>query len=743
MTGSNRDAPDDDDDPTRIASRPPDSQPASPASSPDASSDPPSGAADEATRIVTGDDSSAAPTRIVSPASGAEDGNATVISPGPGEPDPGGKLPIGTLINNNYRIDAVLKSGGMGEVYRGTEIHTDNPVAIKAILRERADDAEAGLMFKREASTLSQLRDETIVGYLNFVPDAALQRYFLVMEFIEGVPLKDYIAEHGALPVEKVRTLLIRLAKGLSAAHEREVIHRDLSPDNVMLDGGRVEDARLIDFGIAKSTVVTDATIEGRFAGKFRYVAPEQLGDYGGTVTPKTDIYGLGLLIAAAAIGKPLEMGASIVQAVQSRKSIPDLSAVPQELRPILAHMLEPDPAHRPASMAEVKAMAEDPARIPPAYLGDWVPPPAGSAPAASFGSMTSTPPAGSGVVTATGLQVPGLTQPSGTGPLGGPARPGAHTGSLGATTGLGTGVGAPPGTVPGGSLPPGPRPSSGGGATGLVLGLLLLAALGGGGYLAWSTGLVEGLGGGGPAQEAATTATTPPGIPAPRPETREGFLATLDTGECTHVSRVDQGPNTGVIEGFSATGERFAGLPVAYEEAFGARPEVLPRVITPQQCAALDFVRALQGRGRNGVDMVLSDDVVASQAPVTAQLTVPSTQAVWVVLIDPRGRVFNLTPQLSEPVGNSRSMTFALALGPGIERASQLLLAVESDTPPLSSTALVRDRDGVGSVLPRVLEEIAERGGAASATLSYLELVAQAPDEGAAQDSGGAAGGE
>ena len=673
------DVHDDEDDATRVTASPP--------------RDP--GPADEPTRFMS--------QRPDPGATGTHQPTIIGDTPDPPAPAQPGKLAIGTLINNNYRIDAVLKSGGMGEVYRGTEIHTDNPVAIKAILRERADDIEAGLMFRREASTLSRLSDDTIVRYLNFVPDPELQRYFLVMEFIEGVPLKDYVASHGPLSVPKARTLLSRLAKGLAAAHEREVIHRDLSPDNVMLAGGDVEQARLIDFGIAKSTMVSEATIAGRFAGKFKYVAPEQLGHYGGAITPATDIYGLALLTAAAVIGKPLDMGSSIVEAVQSRQTIPDLSLVPAELRPILSHMLEPNPADRPASMRDVKAMVDDPSRIPAKYLGDWVPPPGAAQPDTTFGQVTGPGLTQSGNTTS-GLQVPWRTQ---TAPQ---LRP---TG----TTGF-------PGSVAPGTPTVAPKPSGGGGAMPVVLGLVALLALAGGGYFAWSRGLIPGVvGPGGMAEDAPATAAAG-GIPAPLTDTREGFLAAFDLPPCTYVTRLAQGPNAGVVEGFATADTGFAGLSVAYESAFGAQPEVLFRQVTSEQCAALDFARALQGRGRgpNGIQMFLSDDAVPSRTQVTAQITVPSTQSVWLLLISPRGLVYNLSNRLSAPVGNSRTMGFALTLGQGVEEATQLLLAVESDE-PLASAALVRDRDNVAAALPQVLDEIAARDGAASVTLSYLKL--------------------
>jgi serine/threonine-protein kinase len=313
----------------------------------------------------------------------------------------------------------------------------------------------------------------------------------------------------------------------------------------------------------------------GRFAGKFKYVAPEQLGHYGGHISPATDIYGLALLIAAVAIGKPLDMGSSIVEAVQSRQSIPDLSYAPEELRPILSYMLEPDPADRPATMRDVQALVEDPRRIPEKYLGGWVPP--APPPLHDPSSVTMA----SGGSTQTGTMAPGLQMPGGT----------MSGQTLNATL-------AQAGEA---SVPPAKK----GGAGMAVAGVLLLALLGGGGYYGFTQGWFAGAtdGGGGSTPPVAQQA----GIPAPLEDTREGFLAAFETGPCTYVTRVSQGPNAGVIEGYSATGETFSGLPVAYEERFGARPEVQTRDITRAQCDVLEFAKALQGRGRNGVEMFLT----------------------------------------------------------------------------------------------------------------------------------------
>jgi serine/threonine-protein kinase len=150
-------------------------------------------------------------------------------------------------------------------------------------------------------------------------------------------------------------TLLRRLASALGAAHELDAVHRDISPDNVLLDGGQLKNAKIIDFGIAKDLDVGAKTIVGEgFAGKLGYVAPEQLGSYGRSVGPWSDVYSLALVILAVAQNKDVDMGGSLADAFDKRKDVPDLSAAPEELRPILAKMLVPDPAERLRSMDAV-----------------------------------------------------------------------------------------------------------------------------------------------------------------------------------------------------------------------------------------------------------------------------------------------------------------------------------------------------------------------------------------------------
>jgi len=263
-------------------------------------------------------------------------------------------LPVGTQLNGIYEIDALIATGGMGEIYKGHEIQSGDSVAIKVIRADMASDEVFLALFRKEASALNRLHHEVIVRYFVFSRDPIVQRHYLAMEFVEGESLSE-ILKRGPLGVDQVHALQKRLASGLQAAHARNIVHRDVSPDNVIIPWGDVTQARIIDFGIARSNRVGDTTvISGGFAGKPGYVSPEQLGMFDGNVTGKSDIYSLGLVLAQCLLGEPIDMGKSQVTVIERRKCVPNLSKIDPRIRPLIERMLQPDPANRPASMAEV-----------------------------------------------------------------------------------------------------------------------------------------------------------------------------------------------------------------------------------------------------------------------------------------------------------------------------------------------------------------------------------------------------
>ena len=260
----------------------------------------------------------------------------------------------GTRLNGIYEIDEMIGAGGMGEVYKSHEIQTGASVAIKMLLPEMAENEAALGLFRREAAALHNLPHDAIVRYFLFTVEPVLQRPYLAMEFVNGRSLSDML-EEGPLSFEALVKLMRRIASGLQAAHERGVIHRDVSPDNIIVPLGDVTRAKIIDFGIARSAQFGDKTIIGSgFAGKANFVSPEQVGLYGNEVTAKSDIYSLGLLLFYSLTGQKLDMGGSQFQLVEKRRRVPDLGGVDARIRPLLERMMQPDPANRPASMAEI-----------------------------------------------------------------------------------------------------------------------------------------------------------------------------------------------------------------------------------------------------------------------------------------------------------------------------------------------------------------------------------------------------
>jgi serine/threonine-protein kinase len=277
---------------------------------------------------------------------------AASAMPAPGQAR---RIQIGDVLNHTYEVRKFIARGGMGEVFEGVNVNAeDDRVAIKVMLPHLAADPLVQAMFSKEAKTLTRLRHPGLVQYRLLGREPQLGVTYIVTEFVDGVNLSDVLKTLETTAEDQL-TLLKRLAAALGAAHELDAVHRDISPDNVLLEGGRLKDAKIIDFGIAKDLDAGAKTIVGDgFAGKLGYVAPEQLGSYGRSVGPWTDVYSLALVLLAVAQKKDVDMGGSLADAFDKRKDVPDLSAAPEELRPILTKMLQPDPANRLRSMDEV-----------------------------------------------------------------------------------------------------------------------------------------------------------------------------------------------------------------------------------------------------------------------------------------------------------------------------------------------------------------------------------------------------
>ncbi|WP_374635008.1 serine/threonine-protein kinase [Paracoccus sp. (in: a-proteobacteria)] len=608
-----------------------------------------------------------AATRIA-PQPGPE-GRTIIATPTAGKPAEKPKAQLveaGTLINNNYRILALVSAGGMGEVYRAENVFTGDPVAVKVILPGLANDAAVLDLFRREARVLVQMRHEAIVRYHNFVLDQGLDRYCLIMEFVEGRHLGKRLSEDGPLREPEVIALLRRIGAGLHRAHASGVTHRDLSPDNVILRDDRIDEAVLIDFGIARSTELGDG-LAGRFAGKFKYIAPEQLGHAGGTIGPATDIYGLALLIAAVARGAPLDMGDSVVSASAARRAIPDLTGISHRLFPLLQHMLEPDPQMRPADMGVVLRMLDDPSLIPSRYrLPLW----AGSddGDAAGARGPDSDSPFGS------------FTQPQ--------------------------------------PLPTEPAPAPPRRKAGLWLGLGALVLVAAGGLGVW---LMRPA----PAPLPDPEPVAPAALAARDTTTREGFLASQTLPPCTMAERISSGPNTGMIALIGSKPHDAGALADAYDRAFGTRATVLSQRITDKQCPAVDFLQEVSGRPAPAADLRVNAREADGSVQIQGSVAMGADRNLWLFLVAPGGEVYDLTAQLSAPNANSRGFGFALSSGGGTERAGPFLLVALGSGAALASVAAAPSGVPAGDILPAVLAELRAMGDSPSVA---AEVVALAP---------------
>ncbi len=255
----------------------------------------------------------------------------------------------------------------MGEIFLATHVDLNTQHAVKVIRSGLSDRAEVVDLFLREAAVLRTIRNDAIVAYDGVFRDE-FDRLYLVMEFVAGPSLSE-LREAQTLTASEALGLMRHLSSGLAAAHESGVVHRDVSPDNIILSDGRLDGAKIIDFGIAKLTDPTKETIIGTgFAGKFGYASPEQLGLCGGQVDERSDIYSLALTILSTLEPAPV-VSSNYADILETRKSVPELGHVKASLKRLLTAMLQPNPDDRPASMRDVMSIVDRktmPEEIPP-----------------------------------------------------------------------------------------------------------------------------------------------------------------------------------------------------------------------------------------------------------------------------------------------------------------------------------------------------------------------------------------
>src|SRR5919107_747566 len=226
---------------------------------------------------------------------------------------------IGTLIGERFRLEEKVGSGGMSSVYRAYDPTLERRVAIKMMHRDISSDPAQLERFRREARAVARLNHPHIVTVIDAGEDDGAP--YIVFEYVEGETLKERIRRLGRLPVSEAVAYAIEIGRALECAHDNKLVHRDVKPQNVLIDrDGR---AKVTDFGIARSLEAQGLTATGRVLGTTDYVSPEQA--LGHEVTAQSDIYSLGIVL--------YEMLTGEVPAVLRSLSDDTADFAPQRLR--------------------------------------------------------------------------------------------------------------------------------------------------------------------------------------------------------------------------------------------------------------------------------------------------------------------------------------------------------------------------------------------------------------------------
>ena len=259
---------------------------------------------------------------------------------------------VGEVIADRYELEEAVDHGGMSSVYRGHDRLLERTVALKVLHAHFGDDAEYVERFRREARAVAQLSHPNIVTVIDRGSSDGHQ--FIVFEYVEGENLKQLVERSGPLSVDRTLELGIQIADALAFAHAHGLVHRDVKPQNVLIDSAG--DAKVTDFGIARSLDVEEGVTQtGTVLGTSNYLSPEQAA--GEPVTPATDIYSLGVVLYELLTGEVPFRGDNLVVVAMKHVTehppslLEQRADVPPRMVRAIERALEKDPARRFASM--------------------------------------------------------------------------------------------------------------------------------------------------------------------------------------------------------------------------------------------------------------------------------------------------------------------------------------------------------------------------------------------------------
>ncbi len=262
------------------------------------------------------------------------------------------QLQGGTTLGGRYVLRSLLAVGGMGEVWRGIDSELDRPVAVK-VLKEEAQNNEIFLKrFNNEARNAAGLMHPNIAQVYDYGDQSGTA--YLVMELVEGEPLSTVLEREITVEEHRLVRMMIGTCRGLQAAHEAHVMHRDVKPGNLLIEGE--DHVKITDFGVSRSKDQTSLTATGMVMGTAQYLAPELA--LGKPATPASDLYALGIIAYEAVVGKrPFTASSPVDIAIaQVNDSVPPLpSSVSPPLAALIMDLLEKNPRRRPSTAAELE----------------------------------------------------------------------------------------------------------------------------------------------------------------------------------------------------------------------------------------------------------------------------------------------------------------------------------------------------------------------------------------------------
>ena len=262
---------------------------------------------------------------------------------------------IGKVINDRYEVVEKLGGGGMSVVYLAKDTILKRKVAIKAISIPANEKEETIERFEREVHNLTQLAHKNIVNVYDVTENDDC--FFIVMEYIDGPTLSEYIANHQPLDIQTIINFTEQIIEGIKHAHETRIVHRDIKPQNILIEKDKT--LKILDFGIAKALSETTMTQTNHVLGTVQYLSPEQAR--GESTDSGTDIYSIGVVLYEMLVGKPPYNGENAISIAikHIQDDMPNPTAqrkdVPQALSNVVLKATEKDKKDRYQSVNEMQ----------------------------------------------------------------------------------------------------------------------------------------------------------------------------------------------------------------------------------------------------------------------------------------------------------------------------------------------------------------------------------------------------